>query len=289
MTDSFCPLRNKSKMSKHVVITGANVGIGKAAAKLFLSKDFRVTIVGRSKEKLEAAKNELGNVEIGICDISSQSSMDEFVKKVEPIDILVNNAGVWLNTYQKTDLNQELTFQTNHLGTMYLTVKLMENNKFHDKASIIIVSSDLHKKGVDDLNFYDNLNEKNYSGNSAYCQSKLYNLLLSLYLINNYVPEKYPEKNFKITTVHPGFIPTTELSRNLNFFLSFIKNFVLPLFPFTTTVEDAANRIYMAAIDEDSNGKYVGNKGYEDTSELAKDQEFATALWKKSVEILKLK
>ena len=57
----------------HVLITGANVGIGKAAAKLFLSQDYKVTIVGRSKDKLEAAKTELGNVNIGICDISSQT------------------------------------------------------------------------------------------------------------------------------------------------------------------------------------------------------------------------
>ena len=133
---------------------------------------------GRSKEKLEAVKTELGNVEIGICDISSLSSMDKFIKSIGPIDILVNNAGInlWGSGYQIGELNQELTFQTNHLGTMYLSIKLMEHKKLNDNATIVVVSSDLHTKGVDDLEFYEKQNEKNFDGMATYSQSKLFNL-----------------------------------------------------------------------------------------------------------------
>src|ERR1700712_1859760 len=105
--------------SKTVTITGGNAGIGFATAKLFLSKGYKVTIVGRSKERLEAAQKELGGkVEIAICDISSLSSIDTFVKNTGAMDILVNNAGISLTEYKKSAMDQELTFQTNHLGTM---------------------------------------------------------------------------------------------------------------------------------------------------------------------------
>ena len=273
---------------KHVVITGGNVGIGFATAKLFKSKGYKVTIVGRSKDKLEAAQKHLENVDIGICDLSVIKSIDEYVKSTAPIDVLVNNAGVWLSEFKKSELDQELTFATNHLGTMYLTLELMKHNKLTNNASIVVVSSDLHKKGVLDLEYFDKLNATNFNGMNSYSQSKLYNLLFALYLVNKYLPQHYADKHFKVTSVHPGFIPTTELKRQTNFFISTLMDYVLPLMPFTTTVEDAANRILTAVEDSESNGKYVGNKGYEETTELAKNEEYATELWKKSVSLLKL-
>eukprot|EP00834_Sanchytrium_tribonematis_P004106 NODE_185_length_13590_cov_0.472908.p7 type:complete len:280 gc:universal NODE_185_length_13590_cov_0.472908:9122-9961(+) len=272
----------------HIVITGGNAGIGFAAAKLFLSKGNKVTIVGRSQSKLEEAKKLLGEVSIGICDLSSISSIDAFVQKMEPFDVLVNNAGVWLTDYTKTDNGLESTFAINHLGTMYLTLKILKSKKIVQKGSIIIVSSDLHTKGVDDLNFFDNLNEKSFDGFKAYSQTKLYNLLLAQYLATEFLPKKYSSLEIKVATVHPGFIPTTELKRNNNFFVNFIMNYIFPYLPFTTTVEDGANRIYKAFEDSNSNGKYIGNKGYEEPSELARDLELAKALWKKSLVELQL-
>ena len=273
----------------HVVVTGGNTGIGFAAAKLFLSKGYQVTIVGRSKERLEVAQKELGEVEVGICDISSLESIEAFVNSTKNIDILVNNAGVWLTKCQKSELGQELTFATNHLGTMFLTVKLMENNKLNEKASIVILSSELHKKGVDDINYFDNLNASNFSGWNAYSQTKLYNLLFAYYLVKKYIPERYSAKQYKVASVHPGFIPTTEIARSENIFFRFLLKYILPWMPMTTTVEDAAGRIFKAATDADSNGKYIGNKGYEEPVSLASDESFSIGLWNKSSVILKLK
>eukprot|EP00835_Amoeboradix_gromovi_P001843 NODE_93_length_21581_cov_0.291919.p6 type:complete len:277 gc:universal NODE_93_length_21581_cov_0.291919:21133-20303(-) len=275
---------------KRVVVTGGNAGIGYGVAKLFKDKGFSVTIVGRSKENLESARAELGNVDIGICDLSNNSSIDAFVKSCDEVDVLVNNAGVWLTEYLTVDFKgsiQEQTFATNHLGTMYLTIKLMESGKLNSDASVVVVSSDLHKKGKKDLSYFDNLNLSNFDGMSAYSQSKLYNLLFSYYLVNHFIPTKYPNKSFKVSAVHPGFIPTTNLKRNNNVFIKILLNYILVWFSFTTTVDDGANRIYTAAVDPDSNGKYVGNRGYEEPSELAKNDEFATELWNKSVALFK--
>ena len=200
----------------HVVVTGGNSGIGFAAAKLFLSKGYKVTIVGRSKDRLEEARTKLeGNVEIGICDICSIASVDEFVKSIGKIDILANNAGVVMGEYKTSELGQELTFSTNHLGTMYLTVRLLENSKINERGSIVVVSSLMHMGGSKDADYFDKITEKNFSGYRAYSQSKLFNLLFARYLVTKYLPETYNGLSIKVTSVHPGYVPDTDISRSM--------------------------------------------------------------------------
>ena len=272
--------------SLHVVITGGNCGIGYAAAKLFIEKGYRVTIVGRSEEKLKEAQSKLGNVEIGICDLSKRESIVQFVKSISNIDILVNNAGMVASNYELGELDQELTFSTNHLGTMFLTIQLLNHTKFNKGASIVVVSSSLHTKGKDDLLFFDNLTTNNFDGLQVYSQTKLYNILFAKYLQETYLLN-YKELDIKVNSVHPGFIPTTNLQRESNIFIKFLMNYILPLFPFTTTVEDAANRIYKCGTENNKNC-YYGAIGPESPSELAQDEAFCNALWRKSMDILKL-
>ena len=50
--------------NKHVLITGASRGIGKAIAKQFLDEGAYVSIVGRTMTSLEQAKSDLGNIDI---------------------------------------------------------------------------------------------------------------------------------------------------------------------------------------------------------------------------------
>ena len=276
-----------SNAVKSVTITGGNAGIGFATAKLFLAKGYKVTIVGRSKERLEVAQKELGEVGIGICDISSLPSIDTFVKNTDPIDILVNNAGISLTEYKKSDMNQELTFQTNHLGTMYLTLRMLENKKLNENGVIIVLSSKLHLKAIKDVNYFDNLAEANFKGLPEYNQTKLFNLLFTRYLVTKYLPLKFPDLHYKVATVHPGYIPT-EITRDMTKTTKFFYKYVLRWVGVSTTVEDAAGRILKCVTDPGSNGKYIGNKGYEEPSSFAKDDADALALWNKSMDILKL-
>jgi len=91
-----------------------------------------------------------------------------------------------------------------------------------------------------------------------------------------------------VATVHPGFIPTTELSRNLqNPVAVFFMKHVLPLTPITLSVEDGARRLYKSATDVESNGRYIGNgSSYQQESATARDQPLAKELWNKSCELL---
>lgn len=85
-------------------VTGGNGGIGLGMAKAFVEHGADVTIVGRSKTKLDAAEKELQSIagankvlamECEVTDRSSvQSTLDATVEKFGGVDIVVNNAGV---------------------------------------------------------------------------------------------------------------------------------------------------------------------------------------------------
>ena len=63
--------------NKVAVITGANSGIGLAAAKLFAADGARVYMTGRRKKELDTAVTEVGGSARSIqCDISKVADLD---------------------------------------------------------------------------------------------------------------------------------------------------------------------------------------------------------------------
>ena len=87
-----------STQSKHapnaVVIVGGGSGIGLAAAKLFAEKGDAVTILGRSKEKLEAALKTLpSQVRAELVDGASEEAVVRYFAGLSELDHLVLSLG----------------------------------------------------------------------------------------------------------------------------------------------------------------------------------------------------
>ncbi|MED5047859.1 SDR family NAD(P)-dependent oxidoreductase [Bacillus siamensis] len=84
---------------KLVLITGSTSGIGKAAAKSFLTEGAEVIVNGRKKETVERTVEELsayGTVHGIAADLSRQEEADDLIKRaagIGEVDILVNNLG----------------------------------------------------------------------------------------------------------------------------------------------------------------------------------------------------
>lgn len=86
-------------MSKSIIITGAGRGIGKACAEAFLDAGWRVGLVGRTPETLEALVDRYGEAALALpCDVVDEGQVDRaFDAAIEAwgrIDTLFNNAGV---------------------------------------------------------------------------------------------------------------------------------------------------------------------------------------------------
>ncbi len=81
-----------------MLITGASSGIGAAVARQAASEGFRLVLLARSKEKLEALQSELGgDVLVVPTDVSSQDELQAAVKagleRFGKIDVVFANAG----------------------------------------------------------------------------------------------------------------------------------------------------------------------------------------------------
>ena len=168
-------------------VTGANSGIGKAAALTLAKNNATVIMLCRNKESGQSALEEIiyqsknPFARLMIADLSSQKSIRafavEFQARYNHLHVLINNAANFDLNLKKPQLTEdgiETIFATNHLGPFLLTNLLIEKLKASAPSRVINVAS----KGLVAYPFlnieFDNLNgEKRYSAMHAYYHSKL--------------------------------------------------------------------------------------------------------------------
>jgi NAD(P)-dependent dehydrogenase (short-subunit alcohol dehydrogenase family) len=185
-----------------VVVTGANSGIGRAAATSLAGAGARVVLAVRSTEKgREAAAKMSGQTEVRPLDLADLASVREFASDWDgEIDLLINNAGVMVPPLSRTADGFELQFGTNHLGHFALTNLLLERVT----GRVVTVSSTAHRIGAID---FDDLNweRRSYSRWRAYGQSKLANMLFTAELQRRLSDAGSP---VLATAAHPGYAAT---------------------------------------------------------------------------------
>jgi NAD(P)-dependent dehydrogenase (short-subunit alcohol dehydrogenase family) len=159
-----------------VVVTGANSGIGRAAAHLLTAAGARVVLAVRDVEKGKvAAASMTGETEVRRLDLSDLATVRGFAEAWDgDVDVLINNAGVMSPPMTRTADGFELQFGTNHLGHFALTNLLLP----HLVGRVVTVASNAHRVGS--INFDDlNWEQRPYKPGRAYAQSKLANLLFT--------------------------------------------------------------------------------------------------------------
>jgi NADP-dependent 3-hydroxy acid dehydrogenase YdfG len=109
MTETFA--------NQNIVIIGGSSGIGLAVAKLVAQQGAKVTIVSRSKERLEKAANEIGgDVQIGIINTLDENSVKEFFANLDPIDHLLCFAG---DSMRGGVMNSDITTAKNAMQSKF--------------------------------------------------------------------------------------------------------------------------------------------------------------------------
>jgi NAD(P)-dependent dehydrogenase (short-subunit alcohol dehydrogenase family) len=195
---------------RSVIVTGANSGIGRAAAQALAGAGARVVLAVRNLDKGRAAAATVrGETEVRELDLASLASVREFASAWDgEIDLLINNAGVMVPPLTHTADGFELQFGTNHLGPFALTNLLLE----HVTGRVVTVSSSAHRFGridFDDLNW----ERKPYRPWRAYGQSKLANLLFTAELQRRLTAAG---SAVLATAAHPGYAATNlQSSRRL--------------------------------------------------------------------------
>lgn len=208
-----------------VVITGANSGIGRAAALKFAESGCRVVMACRNLEKSRKVQQELveltGNSSIDLLelDVSSFESIrgfcSEFGAKYEKLDILIHNAGYFRHgekNYQLSPDNIELSFATNAFGPFLMTQLLIDMLKESGDARVLnaCTTNVRHffdpKRKID----FDNLRGE-FAGSRPYDSYKLYgDSKMALLMLTFKMADRLKGYGIKVNAVQ---IPAIKMSR----------------------------------------------------------------------------
>jgi NAD(P)-dependent dehydrogenase (short-subunit alcohol dehydrogenase family) len=198
---------------KLVVVTGANSGIGKEAARRLGATGARVIMAVRTVAKGEQARAEIlarhpgSLLEVRRVDLADLASVTEFADGLAglAVDVLINNAGVMAPPTRMTTADGfELQFGSNFLGPFALTVRLLPLLASAPEPRVVTMSSGVASYGrirFDDLQWQ----RRRYRPNLAYAQSKLADLMLALHLASVAAERDW---NLMSNAAHPGFTRT---------------------------------------------------------------------------------
>lgn len=251
-------------MSKTVIITGANSGLGLETSKYFVAEGYRVVMAIRNLEKGERAKEEIlitypnAEVDLFYLNLADLSTVHEFVRafseKYETLDLLINNAGVMIPPYSKTEEGFELQFGCNHLGHFALSTLLLPLLEKGENPRVVTLSSIAYRSGKIDFSNLDGA--KGYKAMKFYSQSKLANLLFAKELDNRLKKAGYKTKSL---AAHPGISSTNLFNLGNEKTPWFIK---LLMKLIAQPASRGALPIIMAATDETLiGGEFIGPDG----------------------------
>lgn len=264
---------------KTFLLTGATLGIGAAAAQAFAQRGADLVLVGRSAEKLAAARAELSkhtDVDTIVADLSLVSETRrvaaEFRARRDRLHALVNNAGGIFQTRQVTAEGFEHTFALNHLAYFVLTTELWDVLARTSGARVVSTASGAHMGGRIDVNDVAWV-KRRYSAWAAYANSKLANVMFTR------EAARRAAGSFVANCVHPGWV-YSGFGLNEPGLVARAISFAGPLFA-RTTEKGAETIIWAAASPEASalNGEYLTDRRVARPSAAARDEAQAQALW----------
>lgn len=270
-------------IDRHIVITGANTGIGAATARALAVRGATLTLVGRSRAKTQPILDELAAtsgravefVELDLGDLASvRAGAAELAARPGPIHVLLNNAGL-AGVRGQTKDGFELAFGTNHLGHFLLTTLVLPRlHAAGGGARIVNVSSQSHyqAKGID----WDAVRSptRSVTAMHEYAVSKLANVLFTKELAR-----RLPADQIAAYALHPGVIASDIWSRRIPRPLAWLAT------RFMKSTEDGARTSIHCATAAELAG--VSGRYYDDCKErrpnrAADDVELAAELWRRS-------
>jgi NAD(P)-dependent dehydrogenase (short-subunit alcohol dehydrogenase family) len=178
-------------MTQHIVITGANRGIGLALATQFKQRGDNVTAVCRkASEELQA----LGVNIIENIDVTHADSISELSQQLsgQSIDILINNAGL-LEREQLGSLSTatiEAQFKVNAMGPLLVTDALRDS--LHKGSKVIMITSRMGSMA-------DN-------GSGAYYGYRMSKAALNAAGVS--LANDLKDDGIAVAMLHPGFVQT---------------------------------------------------------------------------------
>jgi 3-oxoacyl-[acyl-carrier protein] reductase len=128
------------------LVTGGSEGIGYGIAKALVAKGAQVAIMGRDRQKLERAAEDLHvkpiRGDVGV-EKDAIAAVAQFVREFGGIDVLINNAGCghFLPLIEMDLEKFESTFRTNVIGAMLMAREAARHFVKQNSGHLINISS----------------------------------------------------------------------------------------------------------------------------------------------------
>ena len=208
---------------RHVVLTGANSGIGLAAAIDLASAGASLTLVVRDGAKAaqtaKSIKEATGrtDIEFEFGDLSllkdTDALIDRLLAKGDTIDVLINNAGALFNDHTMTSEGLEKSYALLLLSPWRLCERLLPLLKNHDETARIInvVSGGMYAERLNLKRL--NMTSDGYRGARAYAQCKR-----ALSIMTEVWAERWQDHNIVVNAMHPGWSDTPGVQKSLPLF-----------------------------------------------------------------------
>jgi NAD(P)-dependent dehydrogenase (short-subunit alcohol dehydrogenase family) len=300
--EGWTPERIGSLKGATFVITGTTSGTGFEAAKMLLAKGAKVVMLNRNPTKVEntiaTLKQELGNnidvltIQMDLAEQASvQRAAKEVLEKVDRIDALICNAAIAQVPSRKLTVDGfESQMGVNHYGHFTLQSMLFPLIE-QSKGRIVVVGSEGYKMGLKTIKF-DDLNwDKDYTGNAAYSQSKLAQIM-TVYELQDRL-KAAGKTDVKVYACHPGASSTSLIRTSGSWMTRFVWQ-IMKLTPLVQSAEKGAYPMLMCATEPnlEQSGFYgptgwnyfTGPVGACELAPHAKDKAVAERLWKVSEE-----
>jgi retinol dehydrogenase 14 len=274
---------------KVVLITGGTGGIGRATATGLAALGARVGITGRELARAEDAAADIratsGStaVDAFAADMTSQAEVRRLAVAVldayPRLDVLINNVGGFWAHRHATDDGLERTFALNHLAPFLLTNLLLDRLKASAPARVVTVSSGAQSMGR--IAFDDLQGARSYSGQRAYNQSKLANIMFS-----NELARRLEGTGVTANSLHPGVVRTNFGAEDQAWFFTVISRVARPLLK--TPAQGAQTPIYLASsseMDGVTGMFYAGGKP-KTANKIAYDSDMTAKLWNVSAALV---
>lgn len=262
------------------LVTGANTGIGRAAAIELARRGAHVFLACRSEASTRPVLEELAStghaqatwLPLDLGDFGSvRRCADAFLAQDVPLHLLVNNAGL-AGERKLTPSGFEPAFGVNHMGHFLLTRLLTERLVRSAPARVVTVASRAHARvsGID----WDSLRRPPTSplGAMEYCASKLANVLFSAEL-----NRRLAGTGVSTYSLHPGVVGSDFWRRFPAWMQPIMRRFMI------SSEAGARTLIHCATVAPvDQSGRYFSNCRPVTPSRAGRDEALARALWERS-------
>ncbi|PXW29591.1 SDR family NAD(P)-dependent oxidoreductase [Paraburkholderia caballeronis] len=189
-----------SMVPRHVVITGASAGLGRALALAYAADGVVLGLMGRDAERLEACadacRSQGADVITGQMDVRDARAMQAWLwafDDAHPIDLLIANAGAASTLKSAQDweeLDRTVTVvDTNFYGAMHAVLPVVVRMRLRRRGQVALISSLAALRGM--------------AISPAYCASKA-----ALKAYGESVRPVLARDGIGVSIVMPGFVKT---------------------------------------------------------------------------------